>query len=108
MIDSLIRTWHRRHGMFLVPVVNVIEVAVDIAVEFALVIPRERPRCRLVACRKRLFFSTFPYVCPEPVLAKRSQLYTYENGAKKAFSCFPHRRSVRSLMLVERCRWRSR
>jgi hypothetical protein len=75
--------------MFLVPVVNVIEVAVDIAVEFALVIPRERPRCRLVACRKRLFFSTFPYVCPEPVLAKRSHLYTYENGAKKAFSCFP-------------------
>jgi hypothetical protein len=30
------------------------------------------------------FFECFPYVCPEPVLAKRS--FSYINGAKMPFS----------------------
>jgi hypothetical protein len=33
---------------------------------------------------KTAFFLSFPYVCPEPVLAKRSFLYI--NGAKMPFS----------------------
>ena len=34
--------------------------------------------------RENGLFSSFPYVCPEPVLAKISRLYT--NGSKRPFS----------------------
>eukprot|EP01046_Picozoa_sp_COSAG06_P020396 COSAG06_NODE_1490_length_9281_cov_6.074820_4_plen_121_part_00 len=41
--------------------------------------------------RKTAFFLSFPYVCPEPVLAKCSFLYI--NGAKMPFEtfCFVHK-----------------
>jgi hypothetical protein len=42
-----------------------------------------RASCRN-AGRKRHSFLSFPYVCPEPVLAKSS--FLYKNGAKMAFS----------------------
>ena len=35
---------------------------------------------RGLSCRNASFFECFPYVCPEPVLVKRSFLYI--NGAK--------------------------
>ena len=35
-------------------------------------------------CEKRHLFGVFPYVCPEPVLAKC--LFLYINGAKMPFS----------------------
>jgi hypothetical protein len=35
---------------------------------------------------KRLLFFRFPYVCPEPVLAKRS--FLYKDGSKKGVVLF--------------------
>jgi hypothetical protein len=41
---------------------------------------QEGAPCALNGAKNGIFFWSFPYVCPEPVLAKRSFLYT--NGAK--------------------------
>jgi hypothetical protein len=48
--------------------------------------PLKRIPISTTSCEKHaLFFSAFPYLCPEPVLAKRS--FLHENGAKKEL-CF--------------------
>jgi hypothetical protein len=41
---------------------------------------QEGAPCALNGAKNGIFFECFPYVCPEPVLAKRTFLYT--NGAK--------------------------
>jgi hypothetical protein len=43
----------------------------------------EMRNCRPLRTKRHSFLS-FPYVCPEPVLVKRS-LYIYINGSKRPF-----------------------